>query len=92
MATGGHKSLSYVSARSELKKTDYLDLPFADDLAAHRSKRADIVERLEALEVEEWSRGSIIRDRSETVATYVRYLADHDIAHCEQIEALVGVA
>ena len=89
MATGGHTSLSYQSARSELKKTNYLDLPFADNLAAFRSKRAGLVERLEALDIEEWSRGSIIRDRPETVATYVRYLADHDAAHCDPIETLV---
>jgi uncharacterized damage-inducible protein DinB len=42
--------------------------------------------------VEEWARGSLIRERPETVATYVRYLTDHDSAHCGQIEALVRTA
>jgi hypothetical protein len=35
-------------------------------------------------------RGSLIRDRPETVATYARYLAEHEAVHCDQIEALLG--
>jgi hypothetical protein len=47
------------------------------------------VDRLEALPTEHWLRGSVIRDRPETVASYVRYLTDHRTAHCEQIETLL---
>ena len=89
MATGEHATLSYQSPRSELRKTNYVDLPYADNLAAFRSQRASLVERLEALPAEHWSRGSLIRDRPETVASYVRYLTDHETAHCEQIETLL---
>ncbi len=39
--------------------------------------------------IEHWSRGSLIRDRPETVASYVRYLTEHETAHCEQIETLL---
>jgi uncharacterized damage-inducible protein DinB len=89
MATGEHETLSYQSPRSELRKTNYVDLRHAENLAAFRSQRASLVERLEALPVEHWSRGSLIRDRPETVASYVRYLTDHETAHCEQIETLL---
>ena len=89
MATGEHATLSYQSPRSELRKTNYVDLPFAENLAAFRSQRASLVDRLEALPAEHWSRGSLIRDRPETVASYVRYLTDHETAHCEQIETLL---
>jgi len=30
-----------------------------------------------------------IRDRRETVATYARNLTEHDLAHSDQIEALL---
>jgi len=89
MATGEHATLSYQSPRSELRKTNYVDLPFPQNLAAFRSQRASLVERLEALPAEHWSRGSLIRDRPETVASYVRYLTDHETAHCEQIATLL---
>jgi uncharacterized damage-inducible protein DinB len=89
MATGAHATLSYQSPRSELRKTNYLELPFGENLAAFRSRRATLVDRLGAVPAEHWSRGSLIRDRPETVATYVRYLTDHETVHCEQIEALL---
>ena len=89
MATGEHATLSYQSPRSELRKTTYVDLRYAENLAAFRSQRTSLVERLEGLPAEHWSRGSLIRDRPETVASYVRYLTDHETAHCEQIETLL---
>jgi len=89
MATGEYPTLSYQSPRSELRRTDYVDLPYADNLAAFRSQRAILVERLEALPAGHWWRGSRIRERPETVASYVRYLTDHETAHCQQIEALL---
>jgi len=89
MATAGHATLSYKSPRSELSRTNYLELPFEENLAAFRSQRASLVGRLGALPAEHWSRGSLIRDRPETVATYVDYLTEHEASHCEQIEALL---
>jgi uncharacterized damage-inducible protein DinB len=89
MATGEHATLAYQSPRSELRRANYVDLPFAENLAAYRALRASLVDRLESLPTGDWSRGSRIRDRPETVASYVRYLIDHETAHCEQIEALL---
>jgi hypothetical protein len=37
----------------------------------------------------DWERGALIRDRPETIASYVRNLTDHETVHCEQIEALL---
>ena len=89
MATGEHATLTYQSPRSELRRTNYVDLAFAENLAAFRSQRASLIERLESMPIEHWSRGSLIRDRPETVASYVRYLTEHETAHCEQIETLL---
>ena len=82
-------SIPYISARSELARTDYLERSFAANLAAYTAKRAELVDFLESLSPEDWGRGALMRDRPETVATYAGYLADHDTAHCEQIEALL---
>jgi uncharacterized damage-inducible protein DinB len=89
MATGEHATLSYQSPRSELRKTNYLELPFTENLAAFSSQRASLLDRLASIPVDDWARGSLIRDRPETVASYVRYLTDHETVHCEQIEALL---
>jgi hypothetical protein len=89
MARGDRATLRYQSPRSELRKTDYLDLSFVENFAAFEAGRAALVDRLARLPSDGWSRGSLIRDRPETVETYVRYLTDHEIAHCEQIEALL---
>jgi len=90
MATGEHATLAYNSPRSEMRKTRYVDRPFAENLAAFTAQRTSLVEWLDSLPADAWSRGVLIRNRRETVATFAGYLADHEIGHCEQIEALLG--
>ena len=90
MATGEHAELAYVSPRSELQRTDYVDRPFAENLAAFTADRATFLAWLETLPAQAWNREVSIRDRPERIATYTRYLCEHELAHCEQIEALVG--
>jgi hypothetical protein len=92
MASGEHARLAYVSPRSELSRTDYVDRSFAENLVAFSSDRAQLVEWLRALPIDAWRREVSIRGRPETVATYARYLTEHELAHCKQIEALVGCA
>ena len=89
MATGDVVKLRYESPRAELRRTDYLDRPFAENLAAFSADRAALVGWLETLPADAWGRGALIRDRPETVASYVGYLTDHELVHCEQIESLV---
>jgi hypothetical protein len=89
MATGEHATLRYVSPRSELRRTDYADRTFAENLAAFRTRRAGLLDRLAGLPLDGWSRGSLIHDRPETVASYVRSLTEHEALHCEQIEAML---
>jgi hypothetical protein len=60
MSTGEHATMRYESPRSELRRTDYPDRGFAENLAAFRAKRSAFAERLEALPLEAWARGSAI--------------------------------
>jgi hypothetical protein len=91
MATGEHLELRYVSPRSELRNVDYPERPFATNLAAFRDQREAFVRRLAGLPAEAWSLGSRIRDRPETVESYVRYLTEHEAVHLDQIATLVRV-
>jgi DinB superfamily len=90
MARGDRTTLRYVSPRSELRKTNYLDLSFAENFAAFEAGRSALVDRLVQMPSDGWSRGALIRDRPETVAAYVGYLTEHELSHCDQIEALLG--
>jgi mycothiol maleylpyruvate isomerase-like protein len=89
MASGEPTKLAYVSPRAELKKTDYMDRPFAENLAAFTADRVALVDWLSTLPVDAWDREVSIRDRPETVATYARYLTADDVAHSDQIETLL---
>jgi uncharacterized damage-inducible protein DinB len=90
MAAGEHATIAYTSPRSELKKTDYVDRSFAENLAGFTAARTELVDWLESLEPDAWRRGALIRGRPETVATYARYLVEHELGHCDQIEALLS--
>jgi DinB family protein len=89
MATGKHATLAYVSRRSELKNTDYLDRTFVENLAGFTAARTELIAWLESLPGDGWEHGAIIRGRPETVATYAGYLGEHELVHCDQIEALL---
>jgi hypothetical protein len=89
MSTGERAKIRYVSPRSELRTSGYTDLPFAENLAAFRAGRTTLIDRQVALGPDGWSRGSLIRDRPETVATYVGYLIEHEASHLDQIESLI---
>ena len=75
--------------RSELRKTDYVERTFAENLAAFRTHRAGLVDRLVGCPPMAGRRGSLIRDRPRRWRAYVRCLTEHETVHCEQIEALV---
>jgi uncharacterized damage-inducible protein DinB len=89
MASGDRATLRYESPRGWIRKTNYLEMPFAESFAAYRAHRFAWLAQLETMSATDWERGAVIRDRPETIATYARYLTDHETVHCEQIEALL---
>ncbi len=89
MASGDRATLRYQSPRGWIRKTNYLDVPFAESFAAYSAHRSAWLARLETMPAEDWEGGALIRDRPETIASYVRYLTDHETVHCEQIEVLL---
>ena len=89
MLTQDHPTLRYISPRSYIKKTSYLELAFAESFQAYKKQRNELLNALKELSLEDWSRSAIIKDRLETVFSYTLYLTQHETAHCEQIEELL---
>jgi uncharacterized damage-inducible protein DinB len=89
MLTQDKPVLRYVSPRSYIKKTDYLDLPFAESFQAYRLQRQGLLKMLQDLPPGGWARSTTIKERPETVLSYAGYLCDHETLHCAQIEALL---
>ena len=88
-----HPTLRYVSPRMWIKKTDYLTLEFHPLLLIFTAQRSDLVTWLKALSPEQWARGATFtgttQGRNHNVFTYMRRMAQHELVHCEEIEALL---
>jgi hypothetical protein len=89
MLTQANPALRYISPRSYIKKTNYLELPFPESFLAYKKQRNELLNILKDLSIKDWSRSAIIKERRETVFSYTLYLTQHETAHCEQIEELV---
>lgn len=90
MLTQGHPTLRYISPRSYIKKTNYLELAFPESFQAYKKQRNELLNTLKDLSIQDWSRSAIIKDRPETVFSYTMYLTQHETAHSEQIEELLN--
>lgn len=90
MLTQDHPTLRYVSPRTWIRKTHYLELPFHASLEAFAQQRDELLKTLRALERDEWSRGATFtattRGREQTILSYAQRIAQHENEHCEQIE------
>ncbi len=87
-------TLRAINPRSWIKRTDYRDLEFQPSLSAFASQRADLLEVLEPLPQEGWSRAATVTGAGSvlerTVLTYARWLARHERPHVKQIERLAN--
>ena len=84
-----HPTVRYISPRSYIRKTNYPDLAFHESFQAYQKQRNELLKMLGNLSIKDWSRAAVIKERTETVFSYTRYLTEHESAHCEQIEKLV---
>ena len=83
----------YVSPRTWIRKTNYIELEFNASFFAFRTQREDLIKTLRALPREGWSRRANVKAASklheETVLSYAQRLADHECGHCEQIDRVL---
>lgn len=93
MIAQNHPTLRYVSPRTWMKKTNYPDLEFHQSFAVFARQRDELLQLLQELKSEDWSRGATLtgttKGREQTVLSYAHRLARHENEHCEQIEVLL---
>ncbi|HEU4389395.1 MAG TPA: DinB family protein [Blastocatellia bacterium] len=96
MITQDHPTLRYISPRGWIRKTDYPALEFGISLQAFTDQRRELLRELKGLSIKAWSRRATFtattRGRDQTVFSYACRIADHEIKHCGQIEAVLKAA
>jgi hypothetical protein len=96
MLTQDRPTLRYVSPRTWIRKTDYLEQGFHHSLRAFAAQRTQLLALLQPLAPEAWSRGAVftgtVRGREQTVFSYARRIVDHEAQHLEQLEELMRAA
>ncbi|HEX5085948.1 MAG TPA: DinB family protein [Blastocatellia bacterium] len=96
MITRDHPKLRYISPRSWIRKTDYLELEFRESLKAFTDQRRELLRALKGLAIKDWSRSATFtattKGREQTVFSYACRIAEHENKHCDQIEAVLKLA
>jgi hypothetical protein len=96
MITQDHPKLLYISPRSWIRKTDYLELEFRGSLKAFTDQRRELLRVLKGLSIKDWSRSATFtattKGREQTVFSYACRIAEHEDKHCDQIEAVLNLA
>jgi hypothetical protein len=88
--------LRYISPRSWIRKTDYLELEFRGSLKAFTDQRRELLRALKGLAIKDWSRSATFtaktKGREQTIFSYACQIAEHENKHCDQIEAVLKIA
>jgi hypothetical protein len=96
MITRDHPTLRYISPRTWIRKTDYLELEFRGSLRAFTDQRRELLRALKGLAMKDWSRSATFtattRGREQTVFSYACRIAEHERGHCDQIESVLKLA
>src|SRR5215510_498293 len=96
MITRDHPKLRYISPRSWIRKTDYLELEFQGSLKDFTDQRRELLRALKGLAIKDWSRSATFtattKGREQTVYNYACRIAEHENKHCDQIEAVLKLA
>jgi hypothetical protein len=84
-----------INPRTWMKKTNYLDLDFRESFDAFAAQRSDLLQTLESLPPERWSRTALIRSygtmtNEHTAHFFADGLARHERAHIKQIEKIAA--
>jgi hypothetical protein len=90
MLTQEQPTLRHISPRTYLRKTHYVEIPFAESWALFVAKRTALLAQLQPLTFEQWSRSATIKDRQHTVFSQARRMSLHEEGHCAQIEELMS--
>lgn len=82
----------YVSPRTWIRETNYLNVDFRTSLLEFQNQRRNLLKILRPLGHEQWQRRALVKaskHRTETVLSYAQRLAIHEASHCEQIDRIL---
>jgi hypothetical protein len=89
-------TLRYISPRTWIRKTDYLELEFHGSLKAFTAQRRELLRALKGLAIKDWSRSATFtgttKGREQTISSYACNIAEHEDKHCGQIEVVLKLA
>jgi hypothetical protein len=93
MIAEDHPTLRYVSPRTWMRKTNYLEQEFLASFQAFAQQRADLLVSLYALASADWARAATftgtVKGRNQTVFSYARRIVEHEQPHLDQIETVL---
>jgi len=82
-------TLPYRHPRQWIKRTNYPILLFRESFRAFQKQRKDLLNVLNNLSFEDWSRTAMIKHREHSIYSETRRMALHEESHCQQIEELL---
>lgn len=87
-----HPTIRAINPRTWIRQTDYPDLEFQPSFQAFRRQRAELLDVLNGLPPESWSRSATVtgagKPLERTVHFYAQWLATHERSHLKQIGRL----
>jgi len=90
-----HPTIRAVNPRAWLRKTNYLEQEFEPSLRVFSTQRAELVQVLQPLPIDAWSRAATVKGAGapleKTVQDYAERLARHERVHLIQIEQVATV-
>jgi len=89
MLAEDNPTVPYRHPRQWIKKTNYPDMLFHESFQAFRMQRKNLLNVLNNLSFEDWSRAAMIKHREHTVFSQTRRMALHENVHCQQIEEIL---
>jgi hypothetical protein len=85
--------LRYVSPRTWMRKTNYLEQEFHASFQAFAQQRTDLLTSLNTLASADWSRAATftgtVKGRDQTIFSYAQRIVEHERAHLDQIESIL---
>jgi hypothetical protein len=88
-----HPTIQTVHPNTWIKQTNYPDHEFHDSLISFTQQRSELLEILEQLPPDSWTRGATVigtgKPREHTVFMFARRMALHECEHFGQIERVI---
>ena len=93
MIAENNPTLRYVSPRTWIRKTNYLEQSFHTSFQAFAQQRTDLLTSLNELADQDWARAATftgtVKGRSQTVFSYAQRIVEHERQHLDQVESVL---